>query len=135
MDDADLPSGWVVWNEDPDGRVVLVYRPDVFSGDAFPPECLPTLHVSPRPPERRRRRAGAGSDQWYVSLHLEPEVRVREYDETCPDRTAALSAAVETAGAFARGEIDPRSAYQAPREAYLEELASLTGADPDSREA
>lgn len=127
MDDADLPPGWTVWNEDPDGRVVLVYRPDVFSGDTFPPECLPTLSVSPRPPDRRRRRAGTGSEKWHVTLHLEPEVRVRECDATRPDRAAALSAAVETAQAFARGDIDPRSAYQVPREAYLEKLASLTG--------
>lgn len=127
MDDADLPAGWRVWNHDPGGRAVFVYRPDVFAGDRFPPECLPTLYVSRRPPSRRRRRLDADPDgEWHVAFYLEPEVRVRERDATHPDREAALAAAVETAQAFVAGDIDPRAAYQTPREEYLSELASLT---------
>ncbi|MFB6219692.1 MAG: DUF5820 family protein [Halobacteriaceae archaeon] len=127
MEDADLPQGWRVWNEEPAGRAVLVYRPDVFEGESFPAECLPTLYVSCRPPERRRR-TDAPTGEWHVAFYLEPEVRVRSADATAADRDGAVAAAVETARAFARGDIDPREAYQVPREAYLEKLVALTGA-------
>lgn len=41
-----LPDGWRVWNEEPSGRAILVYRPDVFGGDDLPSECLPTIYLT-----------------------------------------------------------------------------------------
>lgn len=129
--DHDLPEGWQVWNEEPGGQVVLVFRPDVFEGESFPEECLPTLHVSPRSPDGPPRRRGGSA--WHVALYLEPTVRVRSRDETHPDRETALAAAVEVAAAFSRGDVDPAAVYQLPREEYLAELDALTGdGDPDA---
>ena len=41
-----LPDGWRVWNEEPSGRAILVYRPDVFGGDDLPSACLPTIYLT-----------------------------------------------------------------------------------------
>ncbi len=126
---ADLPGGWEVWNAEPGGRAVLAFRPDVFDGDAFPPACLPTLTVGPgRSPDGRPDRT-ATSGHWHVALYLEPDVRVREVDEGFEDRDAAVAAAAEAARAFAAGELDLRSAYQEPREGYLDRLEALIGTD------
>lgn len=127
MDAEDLPAGWEVWNAEPDGRVVLVYRPDVFDSQAFPAPCLPTIRIAPGPPGRRRRRGGERPEGWSASLRLEPEVRVRECDRRAESRGEALAAAREVAAAFAAGEVDYRGAYQVPREDYLDELDRLTG--------
>lgn len=127
MDDADLPEGWTVWNDDPDGRSVLVYRPDVFDTEAYPAPCLPTLYVSRRAPQQRRRRYADPGDTWYVAFYLEPEVRVRDCDAARESRMAALEAAVDVARAFVDGEVDYRGAYQLPREAYLDRLDDLVG--------
>jgi hypothetical protein len=122
-----LPEGWEVWNEEPEGRIVLAYRPDVFDSEAFDPACLPTITVAPgrspdRPPTRRERAEG-----WHAVLYLEPQVRVRDCDASFPDREAAVAGARRIAGEFARGEIDYRGAYRRPREAYLDRLDDLTG--------
>lgn len=126
MDDA--PPGWRVWS-DADDRLVLVYRPDVFDGGAFPPPCLPTIYVSRG---RRNRRPGVDLDPppgtpWYVSLFLEPDV------ELAPEEYGSRAEAVEGARAlarqFARGEVDYRGLYQVPREAYLEKLDELTSGE------
>ncbi|MFB6126472.1 MAG: DUF5820 family protein [Halolamina sp.] len=122
---SELPSDWRVWNRDPDGRVVLAFRPDVFDSQAFPAPCLPTLYVTNG---SRRRRPGAGqveTDKWHVTLFLEPEIEAESatYDE----RAAALSGAVDAAERFLAGEVDYRGAYQVPREAYFEKLDELTG--------
>ena len=122
-----LPAGWEVWNEEPGGRVILAYRPDVFDALAFDAACLPTITVAPgaspdQPPERRAR-----SSSWYVALYLEPMVRARDLDETYRTREAALSGAVEVAGRFAAGELDYRAVYQVPREDYFEALDGLVG--------
>jgi hypothetical protein len=124
--DEDLPDGWVVWSED-DAQLVLAYRPDVFEGQTFPAACLPTIRVRQRPPDRQRRRAGEAHDGWWVSLGLEPGVRLRAADRRAESREAAVAAAVETARAFAAGDLDYRGAYQRPREAYLDELDERTG--------
>ncbi len=118
-----LPTGWRVWNEETDGRVILAYRPDVFNSKAFPAACLPTIYVTNGSP---RRRPGAGSvetDIWQVKLFFEPEIEAttRRYD----DREAALEGAVETAQSFVDGKIKYREAYQLPREAYFEKLDEL----------
>jgi hypothetical protein len=128
MDDDDLPDGWVVWNDEPGGRAILAYRPDVFDSRAFPPECLPTLYVSQRSPNQGKRRTDPGpDDDWWVAFYLEPEVRVREFDDSFETRSAAVAWAVEVAGAFADGDVDYRGAYQVPREEYFAELDELTG--------
>lgn len=127
MDDGDLPPGWTVWNEEPGGRCIFAFRPDVFDSSDYPAPCLPTLSVTPVDPDRRR--PGAGRDgRWHVVLYLEPEVRVREAGSEHPSRQAAVAAATETAAAFARGEFDLLGAYQVPREAYLAELGALVEA-------
>ncbi|MUV88899.1 hypothetical protein GJ629_02480 [Halapricum sp. CBA1109] len=121
---ADL-SGWTVWN-DGDHRTVVVYRPDVFDSQAFPAPCLPTIYLTHG---RRGRRPGdhrpSPGDPWYVSLSLEPDVS--RDGESYDTREAAVDAAVELAEAFDAGEVDYRSLYQVPREAYLDELDRLTG--------
>lgn len=126
------PAGWRVWSADDGGRVVLVYRPDVFDGDDFPAPCLPTLYVTHGP--RRRRRPGRSrpdsDDAWHVTLYLEPEVTVPG-GGTYESREAAVGAARELARAFAAGEVDVRDVYQVPRERYVEKLAALTGGTGD----
>lgn len=125
----DLPEGWTVWNAEPGGQVIIAYRPDVFEGESFPAACLPTLFVSRSSPDQRRRQppSTAGGSDWHVTLYLEPEVRVRDWETSKTDRAAALEAAREVAAEFSAGEIDVRDAYQVPREAYLSELERLTG--------
>ena len=120
-----LPEGWTVWNEEPEGRVILAYRPDVFDADAFPAECLPTLYVTNG---SRNARPGAGqlqTDEWHATLFAEPEIELAT--ETRGSRGAALDAAVDIAARFAVGEVDYREAYQVPREQYFDQLDELTG--------
>jgi len=123
----DPPEGWEVWNASDGGPVIYVFRPDVFDTEAYPPECLPTVRVTPGSPGRKRRRAGRGETGWGVALFAEPEVRIRECDRRAETREAALDAAREVMAAFAAGDVDYRGAYQVPREAYLDELDALTG--------
>ena len=121
----DLPPGWTAWNEGDDGRVVWVYRPDVFDADEFPAPCLPTLYVTRGAPDQRPGTK-PGTD-WHVAFYLEPEVRVRDCDASAATREAALEAARDLASAFAAGDVDYRSAYQVPREGYLDRLDEATG--------
>lgn len=121
----DLANGWEVWNEEPQGRVILVYRTDVFDTQAFPAPCLPTITVAPGaapndPPERR-----ANSSEWHTVLYLEPTVRVKAVDTTSPSRDDAVEVAVDIAARFSAGDIDYRDVYQLPREAYLDKLDEL----------
>ncbi|WP_132058269.1 DUF5820 family protein [Halorussus amylolyticus] len=122
-----LPEGWTVWNDEPGGRRILAYRPDVFDTERFPAACLPTLFIAAGAPNRPPGEAEVTTpDVWRVQFFLEPEVEVtsaRTYDS----REAALDAASELAAKFARGELDYRGAYQVPREAYLDRLDELTG--------
>lgn len=123
---AGFPDGWVVWNDEPEGRAVYVFRPEIFDSQAFPPACLPTLTVSPSSPDRPAGE-GIGEGSWYVTLYLEPDVRLRELDRRFDSREGAISGARELASDFVSGAIDFRSYYQVPREEYLDELESLTG--------
>ncbi|WP_115863654.1 DUF5820 family protein [Halorussus litoreus] len=126
-DGADLPDGWTVWNDEPGGRVIYAYRPDVFDTEQFPAACLPTLYVAAGPPNRPAAEVEYGTtDVWRVQFFLEPDVELipaRTYDS----RAEALAGARELAAKFARGEHDHRGAYQVPREAYLDRLDELTG--------
>jgi len=124
---GDLPESWQVWTEDAQGGDILVFRPDVFDTQAYPAACLPTIQVAERPPDQRKRRAGSDPDGWWVSLTLEPEVRVRDADANFDTRTAAVAGAVDLAERFAEGNVDYRAAYQVPRDDYLDELDDLTG--------
>lgn len=119
------PSGWELWNAEPDGRVILAFRPDVFDADAFPAECLPTIYVTNG---ARNARPGSGqyeTPEWHVVLFLEPEIEARS--ETYDDREAALAAARDVGARFAAGEIAYRDPYQVPREEYFAKLDELTG--------
>ncbi|QLG26828.1 hypothetical protein HUG10_04410 [Halorarum halophilum] len=125
FESASLPDGWRVWNEEAEGRTVLVYRPDVFDGDRFPAACLPTLYVTNGSPRRRPGAAQREADEWRVTLFLEPDVEAESsrHDE----REEAVAAARDLTDRFASGEIDYRGAYQVPREEYFAELDELTG--------
>lgn len=119
-----LPEGWEVWNEEPEGRTILVFRPDVFNEERFPAECLPTIYLTNG---SRRQRPGAGqyaTDEWHVVLFLEPEIEA--VSETYDERPVAVDAAVDVATRFADGDVDYRAAYQVPRETYFERLDELT---------
>ncbi|WP_418280049.1 DUF5820 family protein [Halorubrum sp. DTA98] len=126
-----LPDGWRVWNEEPGGRTILVFRPDVFDGDRFPPECLPTIYLTNG---SRRRRPGAGqyaTDEWHVVCFTEPEIEV--VAETYDERSTAVDAALDVAERFADGDVAYRDAYHVPREEYFERLDELTGREPLER--
>jgi hypothetical protein len=125
MSDLDAPDGWVVWNEEPDGRLVLAFRPDVFDADEFPAECLPTLYLTRGRKGRRPPGESTPSVDWHVTLFLEPDVD--DGGERYGSREEAVSGARERAAAFAAGEVDYRALYQVPREDYFERLDELTG--------
>ncbi|MFB6299061.1 MAG: DUF5820 family protein [Halobacteriales archaeon] len=129
---ASLPEGWVVWSEEPDARIILAFRPDVFDSSTFPPACLPTITVAPGSSPNQRPGHHRHAESWYVALYLEPDVRVRSVDVTVEDRNTAIDRAVSIADRFVAGDIDYRAAYQQPRDAYLEKLDGLTG---EGREA
>lgn len=122
-----LPEGWRVWNEEDEGRVILVFRPDVFDSQQFPPECLPTIYVSQRPPQERLPRLDAERSDWYVALRLEPEVQVQTVGSQHETRDGAIAEAIEIAETFEAGEIDFRASYQVPRDEYLDALEEYTG--------
>lgn len=120
-----LPDGWEVWNEEPRGRVILAYQPDVFNGQEYDSACLPTITVAPgaspdQHPEQRKQSA-----KWYVALYLEPAVRVRSCDSAHESRDAAVEGALGVAGRFSEGMVDYRGAYMDPREDYLDALDRL----------
>lgn len=126
LEESPLGEGWTVWNAD-ETRAILTYRPDVFDGSMFPPECLPTIYVA----RGRRIRRPEGNRNlppdapWLVRFQLEPEIdRSPEAHET---RSEAVDAAVRLTQRFSSGEFDYRSLYQLPREPYLEKLDELTG--------
>ncbi|EMA29423.1 DUF5820 family protein [Halobiforma nitratireducens] len=127
-DSTAFPDAWTVWSREEDGRLVLAYRPDIFDGDAFPAACLPTLYLTHG---KRTRRPGTnptttGSDDWFVTLYLEPEVTL-EGARRFSSRTAALECCHDLARSFDDGEVDFRGCYQVPRERYVQKLDDLTG--------
>ncbi len=121
----DVPTGWVVWHEEPT-KLVLAYRPDVFDSDAYPAPCLPTIYATKGKRDRRPgRNVPDPDDPWYVTLYLEPDV-ARDTD-AYDSREAAATGIRELARAFHAGELDYRTLYQVPREAYLDRLDEVTG--------
>lgn len=127
VSDNDLPEGWTVWNDEPEGRRILAYRPDVFDGGQFPAPCMPTLYVAPGAPNRPPAESEVGTPSvWRVEFYLEPEVELTS-PQTFDSREDALARAHELASEFANGELDFRTAYQVPRPAYLDKLDELTG--------
>lgn len=120
-----LSDGWVVWNDEPEGRAILAYRPDVFDTQAFDPECMPTVFLTNTSQAARPGASTVTTDTWSVILRLEPEIEATT--ETFDSRDAAVDGAVALAARFADGEIDYRSLYQIPREDYFEKLDELTG--------
>jgi len=123
-----LPADWTVWSDEPNGRAVFVYRPDVFDTETFPAACLPTLYVTPgRHSQRRPGPELTAAEKWFVTLSLEPEVV--DTERAFEDRERAIAGAMELATAFSEGERDYRDCYQVPRETYLDRLDELTGRD------
>ncbi|WP_435184465.1 DUF5820 family protein [Halobellus sp. EA9] len=127
---AEPPDGWTLWNDEPRGRRILVFRPDVFNErEGLPAACLPTILISnrsraPRPGASRVRTA-----TWHVVLTLEPEVEA--VAESYDSRAAAIEGAHDLARRFAAGAVDYREAYQVPREAYFERLDAVIDGDGD----
>ena len=124
---GELPEGWVVWNEEPNGRVILAYRPDVFDGEQFPAPCLPTIYVSDGSLQRRPGAGQRRGEGWHVRLTLEPDIDA--VTEQFDSRASALEGATGIAEEFATGSIDYRSLYQVPRPEYFGRLDELTGRD------
>ena len=122
MNSDALPAGWQVWHES-EARVILAYRPDVFDSEAFPAPCMPTIYVTSGTPRRRPDSSTTGT--WQVTLFLEPEIEA--VNERYEDRAAAIDGAIDHAERFAAGEIDYRTLYQVPREAYFDRLDELVG--------
>ena len=131
MTDAGLPEGWREWNDEPGGRKIIAYRPDVFQKSSFPDACMPTLVLGPRPPRGARPEARVehhSTGEWYVTLFLEPEVILVEH--TCPNRETAVDSFRQVARDFSSGAYDLRDAYQIPREDYLHRLDELVDQEP-----
>jgi len=125
-DGPEPPSGWTLWNDEPRGRRILVFRPDVFNEhNDLPAPCLPTILVSNRSRAARPGASRVRTGTWHAVLTLEPEVEAvtEEFDS----RAAAIEGADELARRFAVGEVDYRAAYQVPREAYFEQLDEVVG--------
>lgn len=125
-----VAEGWTVWDHEPDDRLILVFRPDIFDGDAFPAACLPTIYV--REGERDLRLlspdpAPGTEDTWRVQLFLEPAVG--ETFGTFDSWDDAVDGAVDVAGRFCAGELDLHGMYLDPREAYLARLDALLDQD------
>ena len=120
------PSEWTVWNDEPRGRRILVFRPDVFNeSNDLPAPCLPTILVSNRSRAPRPGASRIRTDTWHAVLTLEPEVEAvtEEYNT----REAAVAGANDIASRFAAGAVDYRAAYQVPREDYFERLDGVIG--------
>jgi hypothetical protein len=120
-----LHADWELWSHERT-RVVVVYRPDVFDSESFPPPCLPTLYLTKGKRDRRPGRNRPKPDApWFVTLSLEPDVTGER--QRYEDRDAAIKGACELADSFATGAFDYRALYQVPREEYLAKLDELTG--------
>jgi len=128
---AEPPDGWTLWNDEPRGRRILVFRPDVFNErEGLPAACLPTILVSNRSRAPRPGASRVRTGTWHVVLTLEPEVEAAA--ESYDSREAAVEGAADLARRFAAGDIDYRAAYQVPREAYFERLDEVVGGVDES---
>lgn len=118
-----LPDGWVIWNDEPEGRAILAYRPDVFNTEDFPAPCMPTIFISNGSRSKRPGASQIATETWHYTLFLEPDIEARadEYDS----REAAIDGATAAAAAFVGGDVDYRGAYQVPREDYFDKLDEL----------
>ncbi|MFB6252515.1 MAG: DUF5820 family protein [Halobellus sp.] len=120
------PDGWTLWNDEPRGRRILVFRPDVFNErEGLPAECLPTILISNRSRAPRPGASRRPTSTWHVVLTLEPEIEA--VTESYESRDAAIDGAYDLARRFAAGAVDYRDAYQIPRESYFERLDEVTG--------
>ncbi|WP_049893960.1 DUF5820 family protein [Halogranum rubrum] len=122
-----LPEGWVVWNDEPEGRAIVAYRPDVFNTEDFPPPCMPTIFVSNGSRSKRPGASQIPTDTWHITLFLEPDIEA--VTETFDSRPAAVDGAIAAAERFVDGEVDYRDVYQVPREEYFDKLDELLGRD------
>lgn len=126
VDDAELPDGWTTWHSETRGNHIIAFRPDVFDGSEYPAPCMPMIHLSNRPHRHSRpeqRITGYSSDRWYVTFFLEPDVVLA--DSRFETREEAMNELFDLAARFTIGDLDYRSAYQIPRERYLDRLDTL----------
>jgi hypothetical protein len=121
-----LADGWEIWNKEPQGRIILAYRPDVFNTTDYPAACLPTITIAPGTSPNAPRDHRQASSAWHVALYLEPRVRVTTKDATVPTRPAAIEHALSLSHEFSDGNIDFDAAYIDPRPAYITKLNELT---------
>lgn len=124
-DSESAPAGWTVWNDEPGGRRILAYRPDVFNEGNFHAAYLPTVFVWNGSRANRPGASQIRTETWHAVLRLEPDVEgpVEEFDT----REAAVDGGNVLARRFADGEVEYRDLYQVPPEAYLDKLDELTG--------
>lgn len=121
-----LADGWEIWNDEPHGRVILAFRPDIFNTTDFPPACLPTITIAPGPSPNAPPDHRHASTAWHVVLYLEPRVRVTTKDTSVPSRPEAIDYAIQLTHEFTDGDIDFDDAYIDPRPDYITKLNELT---------
>ncbi len=121
-----LADGWEIWNNEPQGRIILAYRPDIFNTTDFPAACLPTITIAPGPSPNAPPDHRQASSTWHVVLYLEPRVRVTKKDTTVATRPEAIEQAISLSHEFTDGQIDFTDAYIDPRLDYIMKLNQLT---------
>lgn len=121
-----LADGWEIWNNEPQGRIILAFRPDIFNTTDFPPACLPTITIAPGPSPNAPPDYRQASTAWHVALYLEPRVRVTNKDTTVSTRPEAIDCGTTLSHEFTDGQIDFAAAYMDPRPDYITKLNQLT---------
>ncbi|CAJ53101.1 DUF5820 family protein [Haloquadratum walsbyi] len=118
---TDPPIGWQIWNNEPGGKRILVFRPDIFSErNDLPAMCLPTIHVTNGSQASRPGASQIQTDTWHVILTLEPEIEA--ITKSYETRQTALTSAHDIAERFTQGKIEYRDPYQVPRPDYFQML-------------
>ncbi len=121
---TDPPTGWRIWNNEPGGKRILVFRPDIFSErNDLPAMCLPTIHVTNGSQASRPGASQRQTDTWHVILTLEPEIEA--ITDSYETRQTALTGAHNIAERFAQGRINYRDPYQVPRPDYFQMLDTV----------
>ncbi len=132
---TDPPTGWRIWNNEPGGKRILVFRPDIFSErNDLPAMCLPTIHVTNGSQASRPGASQRQTDTWHVILTLEPEIEA--ITDSYETRQTALTGAHDIAERFAQGRINYRDPYQVPRPDYFQMLDTvIEGTETISKES
>jgi len=89
--------------------LAMVNRPDVFDGNRLPAPCLLTVYLTNGSRKARPVSGQYQTDEWHVTLSLEPEVGVES--RTFGAREDAVDGVYDVTERFAAGEVDYRGAY------------------------